>query len=89
MIEIKLGYPEAFGENAGGGLAEFLGLGPEIDFCFRSGGCTPNVEVGSSNLRYGYNLDNETINFHVRYIEPTDTNGSATTYILTVYITSY
>ncbi len=86
VIEMKLGYPEAFGENAGGGLPQMLEIGSEIDFCFGSGTCTPNVEVGSSNVRYGYDLDDETINCHVRYIEPTGTNGSDTTYTLTVDI---
>ncbi|ARD20935.1 prepilin-type N-terminal cleavage/methylation domain-containing protein [Shewanella japonica] len=87
VIEMKLGYPEAFGENDGGGLPQMLEIGSEIDFCFGSGSCTPNVEVGSSNVRYGYDLDDETINCHVRYIEPTGTGGSATTYTLTVDIT--
>lgn len=83
IIELKLGYPEAFGENAGGGLRETLEISEEIDFCFGSGTCTPNVEVGSSNARFGYYLDNESKNCHVRYIEPTGTGGSATTYTLT------
>ncbi|WP_076414107.1 prepilin-type N-terminal cleavage/methylation domain-containing protein [Shewanella sp. UCD-KL12] len=81
-IEMKLGYPEAFGENGGGGLREMLEVGEEVDFCFGSGSCTPNVLVGSSNVRFGYFLDDETTNCHVRYIEPTGTGGSDTTYTL-------
>lgn len=78
-IEMKLGYPEAYGEDDGG-LIEILEISEEIEVCYGSGfGC---VSTGSSNVRFGYDLEEDGVYCYVRYIEPTGTNGSLTTFTL-------
>ncbi|RCU50932.1 type II secretion system protein [Corallincola holothuriorum] len=81
-IEIKVGYPEAYGDNDGG-LIDTLDLDPDLEVCYGSGD-TCNLDSNSSNVRIGYNLEDDANPCFVRYIEPRGTDGVDDTYTIVV-----
>ncbi|WP_394129490.1 Tfp pilus assembly protein FimT/FimU [Shewanella maritima] len=86
LVEMKYGYPEAFGENGGVGINQVMDIDPALEFCFASSCDASDVNViqGSSTYSIGYNvLFDEPESCYVRYIEPTGTGGQAETYTIT------
>ncbi|QBF82652.1 prepilin-type N-terminal cleavage/methylation domain-containing protein [Shewanella maritima] len=86
LVEMKLGYPESYGENGGVGMNELMQIDSELDFCLASSCDAGDVNViqGSSTYSVGYNvLFGEAESCYVRYIEPTGTGGQADTFTIT------
>lgn len=75
LIEVKFGYPESFGESAGG-LIDAMNLDESLKVCYGSSSCNT---TNSSHVYVGFEeLADDSEQCNVRYIEPdgTDNEGN-------------